>query len=401
MLNNISDVQGFKAWGAHMGIKSKRRDLALIYSDVPANAAAVFTRNVVCAEPVKLSREHIKDGKLQAIICNSGNANACTGKQGWEGAVAMAEKTADLLKISKESVLVASTGLIGEPFPTSKVLTGIEECVSKLSNRKIAGSLVANAILTTDTFAKEGFTSFELDGKQINMAGIAKGSGMIHPNMGTMLGFITCDAAISSEMLDQALREVVDRTFNMITVDGDTSTNDCVAIMSNGKAGNEEITEEGQAYDRFVQHLEKLCTHLAKLIVSDGEGSTKLVEYHVENANTVEDARKIVRTISDSNLVKTAIFGTDPNWGRILAAAGRAGVTFDPEKVDLFIGPNRSVQIVDKGQPTNHSRASVKKEMKTSTITVILDLNEGSAEATGWGSDLSYEYIRINAEYTT
>lgn len=401
MLNNISDVQGFKAWGAHMGIKSKRRDLALIYSEVPANAAAVFTRNVVCAEPVKLSREHIKDGKLQAIICNSGNANACTGKQGWEGAVAMAEKTAKLLDISKESVFVASTGLIGEPFPTSKVLTGIEECVSKLSNRKIAGSLAANAILTTDTFAKEGFTSFELDGKQINMAGIAKGSGMIHPNMGTMLGFITCDAAISSELLDKALRKAVDRTFNMITVDGDTSTNDCVAIMSNGKAGNEEITEEGQAYDRFVQHLEKLCTHLAKLIVSDGEGSTKLVEYHVENAQTVEDARKIVRTISDSNLVKTAIFGTDPNWGRILAAAGRAGVTFDPEKVDLFIGPNRSVQIVDKGQPTNHSRASVKKEMKTSTITVILDLNEGSAEATGWGSDLSYEYIRINAEYTT
>lgn len=401
MLNNISDVQGFKAWGAHMGIKSKRRDLALIYSDVPANAAAVFTRNVVCAEPVKLSREHIKDGKLQAIICNSGNANACTGRQGWEGAVAMAEKTAKLLDISKESVLVASTGLIGEPFPTSKVLTGIEECVSKLSDRKIAGSLAANAILTTDTFAKEGFTSFELDGKQINMAGIAKGSGMIHPNMGTMLGFIICDAAISSKLLDKALREVVDRTFNMITVDGDTSTNDCVAIMSNGKAGNEEITEEGQAYDRFVQHLEKLCTHLAKLIVSDGEGSTKLVEYHVENAKTVDDARKIVRTISDSNLVKTAIFGTDPNWGRILAAAGRAGVTFDPEKVDLFIGPNRSVQIVDKGQPTNHSRASVKKEMKTSTITVILDLNEGSAEATGWGSDLSYEYIRINAEYTT
>ncbi len=403
MMNNITHVRGFKCWGAHMGIKSKRRDLALIYSEVPASAAAVFTKNIVCAEPVKLSREHIKSGKAQAIVCNSGNANACTGKEGWKGAVAMAEVTASCLNIPKESVLVASTGLIGEPFPTEKVLQGIRESAAKLSDRDIAGSLTANAILTTDTFAKEGFTSFDINGSTINMAGIAKGSGMIHPNMGTMLAFITCDVAISPGLLDEALRKVVDKTFNMITVDGDTSTNDMVAILCNGMAGNEEITRKDKNYEKFLVHLKDLCTHLAKLIVSDGEGSTKLIEYQVIKAKSEQEARQIVRTISNSNLVKTAIFGSDPNWGRIVAAAGRSGVNFDPEKIDLYIGsnPGKSVQVLKQGQPLNEGRAVLKKEMKESTVTIILDLNEGTAEATGWGSDFSYEYVRINAEYTT
>lgn len=401
MIQNITDVRGFKAWGAHMGIKSKRRDIALIWSEKPASAASVFTQNLVCAEPIKLSREHIKSGKIQAIIINSGNANACTGKKGWEGAVAMAETTAKELGIPTETVLVASTGLIGEPFPTEKVLKGIQECVRKMSDRQVAGSLAANAILTTDTFAKEGFDSFELGGKTINMGGIAKGSGMIHPNMATMLGFIVCDIAITPKLLDKALETAVNKTFNMITVDGDTSTNDMVSILCNGMAENPEITEENEDYRTFVNHLTKLCKHLAMLIVSDGEGSTKLVEYRVEGAKTEEGARQIVRTISDSNLVKTAIFGTDPNWGRIFAAAGRAGVSFDPDKVDLYFGAGRSVQILDKGQPTDHSREEVKKEMKTSTIAITLVLNEGDAVAVGWGSDLSYEYVRINAEYTT
>jgi len=386
-----------------MGIKSKRRDLALIYSEEPAAAASVFTQNVVCAEPVKLSRKHINDGKAQAIVVNSGNANACTGDEGWRGAVAMAEKTAELLDIPREDVLVASTGLIGEPFPTDKVLEGIEESAKKLSDREMAGSLTANAILTTDTFAKEGFTDFTIGDTQVNMAGIAKGSGMIHPNMGTMLGFITCDLAIDSDLLDEALHEVVNKTFNMITVDGDTSTNDMVAVMCNGMAGNDPITKKDENYERFYANLEKLCRHLAKLIVSDGEGATKLVEYRVNKAKSEEDARRIIRTISDSSLVKTAIFGTDPNWGRIMAAAGRSGVTFDPEKVDLFIGSDEehSVQILKEGQPVKEARSDVKKEMQASNITVILDMNEGTAEAVGWGSDLSYEYIRINAEYTT
>lgn len=384
-----------------MGIKSKRRDLALIFSEKPASAAAVFTRNLVCAEPVKLSREHVKDGIIQAIVVNSGNANACTGKKGWEGAVAMAETTAEVLGIPKEYVLVASTGLIGEPFPTEKVVKGIRECALKLSDRQLAGSLAANAILTTDTFPKEGYSSFEIGDSKINLAGIAKGSGMIHPDMATMLGFIVCDIAIKPELLKKALGKVVDKTFNMITVDGDTSTNDMVGILCNGMAGNEVIDEENKHYDLFVDHLEKLCIHLAMLIVSDGEGSTKLIEYRVEGAKTEQEARKIIRTISTSSLVKTAIFGTDPNWGRIFAAAGRAGVQFDPDKVDLYFGKNKGVQILNNGQPTDHGRSELKKEMKSSTVNITLVLNEGDAEAVGWGSDLSYEYVRINAEYTT
>jgi glutamate N-acetyltransferase/amino-acid N-acetyltransferase len=403
MLNNITNVRGFKCWGAHMGIKSKRRDIALIFSEVPASAAAVFTQNVVCAEPVKLSREHIKGGKAQAIICNSGNANACTGKEGWKGAVAMAETTSELLDIPKEYVQVASTGLIGEPFPTENVLNGIHECVEKLSDREMAGSLTANAILTTDTYAKEGFDSFEIEGIDINMAGIAKGSGMIHPNMGTMLGFICCDIAITSELLDEALRTAVNKTFNMITVDGDTSTNDTVVILCNGMADNEEITEKDSNYEKFLANLEHLCKHLAKLIISDGEGSTKLIEYRVVNAKTDIRARKIARTVSNSNLVKTAIYGSDPNWGRILAAAGRAGVDFDPQKVDLYIGsnPTKMLQILEDGQPINIDRSKLKGEMKESTITIKLNMNNGNSDAIAWGSDFSYEYVRINAEYTT
>ncbi|MEX0944719.1 MAG: bifunctional glutamate N-acetyltransferase/amino-acid acetyltransferase ArgJ [Balneolaceae bacterium] len=403
MLNNITNVRGFTCWGAHMGIKSKRRDLALIYSEKPASAAAVFTKNVVCAEPIKLSREHIKNGIAQAFVINSGNANACTGVEGWKGAVAMAETTAKELKIPVESVIVASTGIIGEPFPTEKVLKGIRESVKKLSDREIAGSLTANAILTTDTFAKEGFTSFSVEGIQINMGGIAKGSGMIHPDMGTMLGFILCDIAITPALLDKALRQAVDKTFNMITVDGDTSTNDMVAIMCNGMAGNPEITKKDANYDLFLSNLEKLCTHLAKLIISDGEGSTKLIEYRTNGAKSEMDARQIVRTISNSNLVKTAIFGSDPNWGRIVAAAGRSGIPFDPEKVDLFMGEelNKMIPVLEKGQPVADVREKLRKTMTSSTIIILIDLNQGDAEAVGWGSDLSYEYVRINAEYTT
>lgn len=403
MLHNITHVRGFTCWGSHMGIKSKRRDLALIYSETPASAAAVFTKNIVCAEPIKLSREHIKDGIAQAFVINSGNANACTGVEGWNGAVKMAETTAKELKIPKESVIVASTGIIGEPFPTEKVLKGIKESVKKLSNREMAGSLTANAILTTDTFAKEGFTTFKVDGIDINMGGIAKGSGMIHPNMGTMLGFIVCDISISPTLLDEALRVAVDKSFNMITVDGDTSTNDMVSIMCNGLAGNEQINEKDANYDLFLSNLESLCTHLAKLIISDGEGSTKLVEYRVKGAANYVDARQVVRTISNSNLVKTAIFGSDPNWGRIIAAAGRSGVNFDPEKINLYMGIdiNKMTQVLREGQPIDGIRDKLKKTMQSSTIIILVDLCEGEFEAIGWGSDFSYEYVRINAEYTT
>lgn len=398
MLKNITDVRGFKCWGAHIGIKSKRRDLALIYSEKPASAAAVFTRNKVFAEPVRLSRENIKNGKAQAFVVNSGNANACTGKQGYEGAVAMAKTTSELLKIPFESVIVSSTGIIGEPFPTKKVVEGIKENVSKLTKRTIAGSLTANAILTTDTFPKEGFVEFHIDKKTINMAGIAKGSGMIHPNMGTMLAFIVCDISIDSKLLDSALKEITEKTFNMINVDGDTSTNDMVGIMCNGMAENTKITKKDQNYLTFYEKLEEMCKHLAKLIVSDGEGATKFVEYQVEGAKNVNEARTIIKTISDSKLVQTALFGQDPNWGRIVAAAGRSGSEIELEKVDLWVC---GIKLLENGQPMDVNRRTLKRKMKESEIKVKMDLKLGKGKSVGWGADISYEYVRINAEYTT
>jgi glutamate N-acetyltransferase/amino-acid N-acetyltransferase len=402
MHHSISDIKGFKCWGAHVGIKSKRRDLAIIFSSTPASAAAIFTRNLVVAEPVKLSRKHVKDGIIQAIVVNSGNANACTGEKGRQAAEKTAEVAAEELGIKKENVLVASTGIIGEPFPIDKVVDGIKyKVVPKLSNRKIAGTLTSNAILTTDTFAKEGYSNFKIGKKKIMLAGIAKGSGMIHPNMGTMLGFIISDLAISSELLREALLEVNEKTFNMISVDGDTSTNDMLAVLCNGAAGNRKITEKNDNYYKFVEKLEELARYLAKLIVSDGEGSTKFIEYEVTGAPDDEGARKIARTISDSNLVKTAVFGRDPNWGRIVAAAGRAGVDFDPDKIDLIIGFKDPVQILEKSQPTDHNRTMVKRKMRASQIKIAINLNSGEGKATAWGSDFSYEYVRINAEYTT
>ena len=399
MLKNITDVRGFKCWGAHIGIKSKRRDLALIYSEKPCSAAAVFTRNKVFAEPVRLSKESIKNGIAQAIVINSGNANDCTGKQGYEGAVAMAKTTADMLKIPFESVIVSSTGIIGEPFPTDKVVEGIKENISKLTKRTIAGSLTANAILTTDTFPKEGFVEFKINKQTINMAGIAKGSGMIHPNMGTMLGFIVCDIAIDSKLLNKALKKITEDTFNMINVDGDTSTNDMVTVLCNGMAENELITkEDDQNYITFYEKLEEMCRHLAKLIVSDGEGATKFVEYKVLGTKNDAEAKQIVKTVSDSKLVQTAMFGQDPNWGRIVAAAGRSGADIELEKVDLWVC---NIKLLENGQPINVNRKTLKRKMKESEIHVKLDLKLGKGQSTGWGADISYEYVRINAEYTT
>ncbi|MCH8567395.1 MAG: bifunctional ornithine acetyltransferase/N-acetylglutamate synthase [Balneolales bacterium] len=400
-MENITDVRGFTYWGAHTGVKSKRRDLGLILSDKPASAAAVFTRNVIVAEPIKISREHIKNGIIRAVVVNSGNANACTGQQGYIGAQAMVAAASKEFGIPREQVLIASTGVIGRNFPTEKVVAGIKENAVKLTNRKVAGSLLASAILTTDTFPKEGFVSFELSGKKINMGAVAKGSGMIHPNMGTMLAFIMCDAAISPALLDKALKKVTDDTFNMITVDGDTSTNDMVCILSNGEADNKLINEEGEDFDTFTRYLGQLCQHLAKMIVSDGEGASKLIEYVVKGARSKEDARQVIRTISDSSLVKTAMFGRDPNWGRIVAAAGRAGVPFDPQKLDLFIGSGKQLKILENGQPLRVNLNDLKKLMKNTEIQIILDFKGGESQAVGWGCDLSYEYVRINAEYTT
>ncbi len=385
-----------------MGIKSMRRDLAIIYSEVPAEVAATFTRNVVVAECIKVNKKHLEGKKAQAIVVNSGNANACTGEQGRQGAELMAETAAKELNIPKEHVLIGSTGIIGREFPTQKIVEGIKKSVPKLTKRKMAGSLAANAILTTDTFSKEGYQTFNIKEKKINMAGIAKGSGMIHPDMGTMLAYIVCDVSIDQQLLQKAFSEAVDKSFNMISVDGDTSTNDMAIILCNGMAGNQKIVSaEDESYQHFKLKLEKLCLHLAKLIVSDGEGVTKSIEYKIINAADVESARKIIRTVADSSLVKTAMYGRDPNWGRIIAAAGRAGVQFDPGNISLYVGTKDVIQLVNKGQPMNVNLSQLKKKMRATQIRVTLDLGMGDAEATGWGTDLTEEYVQFNSIYTT
>lgn len=403
LVKNITAVKGFKCWGAYTGVKSMRRDLGIIKSEVPANASAVFTQNKVVAEPIKVSREHIKDGKAQIVVINSGNANACTGRQGAEAAQAMVQATSEVFGIDPGLVIIASTGIIGKKFPTKEVVEGIKETAGKLSNDSKAGVLLANAILTTDTFAKEGHLSFEIDGKEINMAGIAKGSGMIHPNMATMLGFITTDAAIEQSLLDKAFREATGDSFNMISVDGDTSTNDMALILANGMAENKEITsEKSEAYKIFSSKLKELCIYLAKLIVSDGEGASKMIEYQVLNAPDKATAQKIIRTISDSSLVKTAMFGRDPNWGRIIAAAGRAGVPFDHEIIDLQLGAlDQMLDLIKDGQPLEVEQALAKKVLRESQLKVILDMKMGTANATGWGADLTTDYVLFNATYST
>lgn len=403
MIKNITNVRGIKCWGAHSGVKSLRRDLAFIYSEKPANAAAVFTQNKVLAEPIKISKKHIRDGSAQVIVINAGNANACTGQQGYDGALAMVKATAETLHVKETDVLVASTGLIGEPFPTEDIVSGIKEHAPKVSNKSSAGSFLANAILTTDTFAKEGFLEFEIDGREVNMGGVSKGSGMIHPNMATMLAFMATDVAISKELLKKAVKECVDKSFNMITVDGDTSTNDMVAVLANGMAENEEIKDaKDPNYKIFKNNLLELMTHLAKLIVSDGEGSSKFVTYEIKGASTENIARALARNISSSTLVQAAMFGRDPNWGRILCAAGNAGVPFSYEKIDLYLGSETSqVKVLDSGKPVEFDRNYMKKLLRESHLKIIMDLKVGKATARAWGSDLTTDYVLFNSVYTT
>ena len=403
MIKNITNVRGITCWGAHTGVKSTRRDLAIIFSKVPASAAAVFTQNQVVAAPVTVSRKHITDGEAQAIVINAGNANAATGKQGMEGAEAMTQSLAEELKIDKELVLVASTGIIGVKFPTAEIIEGIRENVKNLTNRSNAGSFVANAILTTDTFAKEGFVEFEVDGREINMGGIAKGSGMIHPNMATMLAFIVTDIAIEPKLLKTLVKETVDKSFNMITVDGDTSTNDMVVVLANGLAQNDNIkSKKDKGYTIFKTQLEEMMVHLAQLIVSDGEGASKFIEYEIVNAPTEEYARIMIRKISDSALVKTAMFGRDPNWGRIISAAGNAGLPFDYEKIDLHIGSDKEmVMVLKQGSPLEFNTNYIKKLLRESHLKIVLNLHNGKAKSKGWGTDLTTDYVLFNSVYTT
>jgi glutamate N-acetyltransferase/amino-acid N-acetyltransferase len=403
MIKNITNVRGITCWGAHIGVKSMKRDLAIIFSEVPASAAAVFTQNQVVAAPVTLSKKHIANGIAQAIVINAGNANAANGQQGKEGAEAMVQTLAQELHIKKDLVLVASTGIIGVKFPTAEIVEGIRENVKNLTNRSNAGSFAANAILTTDTFAKEGFLEFEVDSREINMGGIAKGSGMIHPNMATMLAFIVTDIAIEPKLLKTLVKETVDKSFNMITVDGDTSTNDMVIVLANGLAQNELIkSKKDKDYAILKIYLEKMMLYLAQLIVSDGEGASKFIEYEIVNAPSEDYARIMIRKISDSSLVKTAMFGRDPNWGRIISAAGNAGLSFDYEKIDLYIGSEKKiVMVLEQGLPLEFDTNYIKKLLKESHLKIVLDLHSGKAKSKGWGTDLTTDYVLFNSVYTT
>lgn len=393
----VTAPTGFLAGTAFAQIKRKlKRDITVLYSRVPAGAAGVFTLNKVKAAPVLVTMDRIAGGKARALVVNSGNANACNGEQGMKDALAMAAEVAKVLAIPEEAVLVSSTGVIGQKMPMDKVLPGIRAAAGNLDPD--GGALAAEAIMTTDTYPKEAAVRLELGGKPVTLGGMAKGSGMIHPNMATMLCFIATDAAISPACLKQALKYAVDRSLNMVTVDGDTSTNDMAVILANGMAGNKEITEEGHDYRTFRDALTEVCTRLATAIARDGEGATKLIEVEVRNAATEEDARMAARAVAGSTLFKAAVFGHDANWGRVLCAAGYSGADFDPERVDIFLGDE---QVAKDGGSLEFSEERALEILKKDTVRITLDFKAGEYGATAWGCDLSYDYVKINADYRT
>ncbi len=430
--DGVTAPRGFKAAGISCGIKTGgRKDLALIYSEVMAKTAAVFTTNQIKAAPLKVNAEHIKDGKAQAIVINSGCANSATGKKGIEDTEEMTRATAKILGIEKENVLVASTGTIGTFLPMDKIIKGIKEAKGKLGRE--GGGDAAQAIMTTDTFPKEVAIELEIGGKRAIIGGMAKGAGMISPNLATMLSFITTDAAVSSELLKKALKSSVAKSFNMITVDGEESTNDMVVILANGLAKNEEIDKENEDFKKFSSGLDEVTLRLAKMIVKDGEGATKFIEVEVKNALKWEEAKKIAFSIANSLLVKTAIFGEDANWGRIMAAIGNSGIKIEEEKVDIYLGvselqkeprikrikqiskksvnPCKSMKSVvtyledlklaSKGCGIKFSEEEAKKILKEKEIKIIVDLNLGKESAKVWTCDLTPEYVKINAHYCT
>ncbi|HTE16814.1 MAG TPA: bifunctional glutamate N-acetyltransferase/amino-acid acetyltransferase ArgJ [Armatimonadota bacterium] len=387
---------GFRAAGVAAGLKpSGNPDIALIVSDEAASAAGVFTTNRVCAAPVLLCREHLGNGKARAIAVNAGNANACTGEQGMRDARRMAGLTGELLGVSDTEVLVASTGIIGRPLPMERVEAGLRNAAGELSREGSADA--ARAIMTTDTRPKEIAVEVPLDGKVLRIGGICKGSGMIAPNMATMLAFITTDADVWPEVLQSAMQGAVERTFNCVTVDGDTSTNDTLLILANGASGV-RVPPASPAHAAFCDALGYVCEYLAKELARDGEGATKLVEITVRGARSSAQARKVGLSIANSPLVKTALFGNDPNWGRILCAAGYSGVAFDQHRVALTLS---GFPLVRNGEPVPFDEAAVSTAMKAAEVPIVLDLGQAGQSATVWTCDFSYDYVRINAEYTT
>lgn len=398
----VTAAKGFSAASTAAGIKYKdRMDMAMIYSEKPCKAAGTFTTNVVKAAPVKWDREIVTNSPFaQAVVVNAGIANACTGAEGYAYCKETAMAAAEVLHVPEDAVLVASTGVIGMQLPMDRITAGIKAMAPKLSDSLESGTAASKAIMTTDTKNKEVAVEFSAGGKTVTIGGMCKGSGMIHPNMCTMLSFVTTDLAISRELLAEALREDIKDTYNMISVDGDTSTNDTVLLLANGMAENPEITEKNEDYEAFVQALNYVNETLAKKMAGDGEGCTALFEVKIVGAKTKEQAVTLAKSVITSSLTKAAIFGHDANWGRILCAMGYSGAQFDPEKVDLYFeSAAGKLQIIENGVALPYSEEEATKILSEPEVTATADIKMGDAEATAWGCDLTFDYVKINADY--
>ena len=397
----VCAAKGFGASGVHCGIRKNKgkNDLSLIYSDVLANAACVYTTNLVKGAPLDVTKEHIKDGKAQAVICNSGNANTCNA-DGIEIAEQMSELCASALSLNKNDIVVASTGVIGQPLDIKPIKDGIPELVKKLDYNDC--SEAALGIMTTDTVQKDVAVEFQIGSKLCHIGGIAKGSGMIHPNMATMLVFITTDAAISSEMLNIALKGDIQNSFNMVSIDGDTSTNDMVCVLANGLAGNDEITADGEDFKTFMKALNTVTVSLCRKIAADGEGATKLIECKVSGADTLENAKTVAKSVICSSLLKAAMFGADANWGRVLCAIGYSKASVDVNKIDVsFKSANGEILVCRNGSGVEFSEEKAKEILLENEIEILVNLNSGEYDACAWGCDLTYDYVKINGDYRT
>ena len=397
----VTAAQGFKASGVHCGIRknTSKNDLSLIVSDVPASAAAVYTTNLVKGAPLTVTKAHIRDGRAQAIICNSGNANTCNA-DGIAIAEGMAALVTEKTGIAANDVVVASTGVIGQPLSLAPIENGMEELVAKLHDD--GSREAALGIMTTDTIPKEAAVEFTCGGRTCRIGGIAKGSGMIHPNMATMLVFITTDCAIAPAMLQKALSGDIQNTFNMISIDGDTSTNDMVTVLANGMAGNAEITAEGEDFSAFMTALNTVTVGLCRMIAGDGEGATKLLECQVTGAKTLETAKTVAKSVICSSLLKAAMFGADANWGRVLCAIGYSGADVDVSKIDVSFASDKGKILVCKdGAGVDFSEEKAKTILLEKEIGILVDLNDGEYCSTAWGCDLTYDYVKINGDYRT
>lgn len=399
---SVTSAKGFKAASCAAGIKYKERtDMAMIYSEVPCVTAGTFTKNIVKAAPVKWDQKVVYSGALSsAVIINAGIANACTGAEGMANCEKTAKAAAEILNVDENGVLVASTGVIGMQLPIDRIVAGTKMLSEQLSDTAEAGLMAAKAIMTTDTVPKHIAVTFEVGGVPVTIGGMCKGSGMIHPNMCTMLGFITTDAAISKELLQEALSEDIEDTYNMVSVDGDTSTNDTVVILANGMAGNPVIDTKDENYEAFKAALHQVNTYLCRKIAGDGEGATALFEVKIVGAESKAQAVTLAKSVVTSSLTKAAIFGHDANWGRILCAMGYSGAEFDPEKVDLYFeSAAGKLKIIEDGVATDYSEEVATKILSENEVTAIADIKMGDKEATAWGCDLTFDYVKINADY--